>query len=533
MKGYTGYEKAAFCLLGLYLWGVLFFQGICADAEVSLLFSLILGILSGGIAGTVIWFSRKRWDFSAVQEYSRGGGATAACTMVTFLVYFTYFAAQSPGGISPDVINQYHQGIGETAYNDWHPVLHTLLFFTLPLKFGGGRGLDRIVFLQILYFCLAFGYLLHTLNKNRCPRGVVAFLCVYVWLNPMLATYLAYPWKDIAMTIFGIVLTGQYIQISCSHGMWLGKRWNRIVFAAVAVICTYMRHNAILFTAPMVLLALFCSVRERKVRAQTAVWLAVGMCLVKLLYAGIGVEKPDQRVVETVGLPATIWCNVMQEAPDALPEDTQAILYKIAPPEAYADQYQAGSFNSIKWNEGVNLEALDGLSYAQVAKITYQCFRYAPLPAIEAFGKLTGMVYVLDNRCKYMGVYTGDELRTNTFLQQITHFGFSGIGPIFFGSIGVQMLCMLIAAMAALARGRKSFVHILPLFCYNFGTMLLLSGPDYRFFLVNLPLWIPVTWLVAQDTSQLPIQNSARNASSEKPRRKISGILDTIVKYPK
>lgn len=514
MKRCNGYEKAAFALLWLYLWVVFFFQGICVDAGFSLAFLALLGALSGASAAGVVWLSRKQWPFSAVQQTTHSARLAAAGTLLTCAFYLVYFLAQYPGGSTPDVWNQYQQAIGEAAYSDWHPVLHTLLFFTLPLKLGGSLGL--IVFLQMLYFCLAFGYLLYVLCENGCPRAVLAFLCIYVWFHPILITYLAYPWKDLGMTIFGMLLMGQYIQVLCSRGEWLRRRRNLLAFAVVTVCCSYMRHNAILFTLPMVLLALFYGVRERKLRRWAAACIVVGMCLVKLLYAGLGVEKPGERVLETVGLPATIWCNVMQKSPDALPGEAQELLYRMASQEAYETCYQTGSFNSIKWSGQMDLTVVDAMSYAQVAKLTFQCFRYAPIPSMEALCKLTGLVYTLDNmgggfmRAEIgdnpWGIHSANNPAANKFLRQVAQFGSSGAGTIFFGSIGLQMLCMLIAAMAALARGRSAFVHILPLFCYNFGTMLLLSGWDYRFFLPNLTLWVPVIWVIAQDTKKLPGQ---------------------------
>ena len=52
---------------------------------------------------------------------------------ISFFVLFIYYAAYFPGAFPTDSIAQYQQVI-TGKYSDWHPVLHTLFSFWLPLK---------------------------------------------------------------------------------------------------------------------------------------------------------------------------------------------------------------------------------------------------------------------------------------------------------------------------------------------------------------------------------------------------------------
>ena len=127
---------------------------------------------------------------------------------------------------------------------------------------------------------------------------------------------------------------------------------------------------------------------------------------------------------------------------------------------------------------------------------------------MEALAKLTDQVWgivgsewpaaVTIDENKY-GIAAAPVPGIDGFVHQIQSLYSVGVGRVLFGSIGMQLLAMLAAALLLLAKRRTAFVHIIPLFCYDFGTMLLLSGPDYRFFLLNIPLWMPVLFVMLKD----------------------------------
>ncbi len=252
-------------LLMIYVYIVFFLQTIKSADDISLVVAMALMPLSGTIVFFLFYLYEQLYekDFHDARVMSNKNYLIRFCLLfiITFAFYMMYFGAQYPGGMSPDTVSQYSQALSGD-YSDWHPVLHTLIFFTFPLSTGHRLGL--IVFLQLVYFCMAFSYLVMTLFKNGCSGKIIGLLCVYVWVNPYLATYLMYPWKDIGLTIFATLLVAYYIQIVISKGKWLDSNTNIVLFAVVSVISGYMRHNAILFVLPMILIVLFYVVKERK-----------------------------------------------------------------------------------------------------------------------------------------------------------------------------------------------------------------------------------------------------------------------------
>ena len=505
--------KLSTILLWMYLWILFVMQAISIDTEMTILFGLFLGILALVTSAVTLKILIKIIPILKLERENHHSCLVGVVvTAITFLVFEGYLAGQYPGGMSPDNVSQYSQALGETAYNDWHPVLHTLIFFTLPLRTG--RRLGFIVFMQLIYFSLAFGYLCYALYKNRCPKLFLAFLCIYTWVNPFMATYMMYPWKDIGLTIVATLLMGFYIQIICTNGEWLQKKINLTFFSVIAVVCSYMRHNAILFVLPLTMLVLFYGLKSWKIRIAVVLVMVSAFSLVKITYAALDVQKPNSRVLETVGLPVTIWCNVMQKNPDSLPEKTQEVMYRLASPEAYINNYSTGSFNSIKWSGQMDTAAIDNFSYGEVIDYTVQCFVYAPTASLEALAKLTDMVWAVDGKDEPItptvtenswGIEKKPFSNAEILMNQMKTFFSAGFGKILFGAIGFMLLAMVIVALALLAIGRSSFLHILPLFCYNFGTMLLLSDADYRFFLLNLPLWMCVIFVMIQDKKKINI----------------------------
>ncbi len=454
---------AAFIILWLYTWIVFMLKAIKIGADITWLYAAFWGIFSAGISIFAFYILNKLMWFK-FNEQTPSKKECILCWIYAFLITFIFVMIF------------------------WGPQL----FYKLPLLTGHGLGL--IVFLQLLYFCLAFSYLIYVLYRNGCPKWLLIISCVYIWINPFYINEMMFPWKDHAFTIFAILLVAYYIQIIASKGVWLQKKTNILLFSIGAVVCTYMRHNAILFVAPLVIIALLYVPLKRSIKIGIVLSLLVGCVFVKGLYSYLNVAEPSGRTLETVGLPATVWCNVMQKNPDALPKETQEVMYGLATPEAYKEIYKTGNFSSIKWT-GIDKLKVDDMSYKEVLNYTWQCFRYAPKESIEAVAVLTSMVWQMGR----MG-----SLQSVGFNIKQWVISLFGLAKDMFSSFGIMIWILLAVGLALFAKGRMAFMHIIPLFCYDFGTMLLLSGPDYRFFVLNTSLWIPLILLMYMDKTMLP-----------------------------
>ncbi len=294
------------------------------------------------------------------------------------------------------------------------------------------------------------------------------------------------------------------------------------------ILCSYMRHNAILFTGPLVLITLVYLSRFHYRKTCISILLATAILFagVKGLYVCLDVQQPWYRKLEKIGVPLSIWSNVIYSNPSALPEETQESIYQLIPADLQDIYTVDTGFNSIKSMDLVDYGSIDAISYWDILKVTLQCFRYAPQETLEALAKLCDIVWEIDIPVSPMDVSIVDnnyEIQSQPisdaalFVSQLKTLLGSGLLGTLLGSIGFELFIFIILGAVFLSGNRMAVLHLIPFFCYDFGTMLLLTGRDYRFFLFNIPLWIPVIFLMFHDREKfnfsLPSFRSSSNAS--------------------
>lgn len=478
-----------------------------------------LGVLAaaGVIVFALSWLIMPRLGAVFIRG-SRGRGSRVVFVVVFVLMFYVlsvYLQAYNPGAASYDTIVQYGQGLGLAPLSNWHPFLHTLLFFKLPLSLGG--DLYLIVFIHNVLFSLAFAYMVQTLWYWRCPIWLIILTCAPLIVSPVVASHLMNPWKDMALSICTLVLVSYAIKIACTRGKWLQSPLNMVLFAFLLILATFMRHNAMLFTIPfgLIVMVRFCGWR---LRAALTGLFGLFLACYAALYIGLGVQKPDQRTVETIGMPLTIWSNVMRDNFYALPWATRTDILSLASREVY-ERYETGSFNSIKSlrEEPGNphspylfkREEADELTYQQVIDYTLQCFAYAPKESLEAFVALTHQVWGVDGAYGQAdvsihendyGIRPHHDIPTLQWLKALRISLMTPVANMIFGCVGLDFIILLFVGMSMLSRARRSAVWVLPVACYNLGTMFMLSGYDYRFFFYLIPLWPGLLFLMMRDT---------------------------------
>ena len=413
-----------------------------------------------------------------------------------------WFIAYYPGAFSPDSIYQYSQAVSG-VYDDWHPYWHTLIFFTLPLKITGQTA--SIVLLQIIYFAIGLGYLGLVIYKIAGLKFAIISL-LYILLNPYTSHILLYPWKDVGFAIAGLVSLTMAIDYYFFREEWTGKWWRFIFWGLVMANATLFRHNAILFILPLILALLFHMQKRQWLQLFISFLMVVFLVKVPLLHI-LNVGEAQRRVVEIVGLPMTIIGNVVKETPEALDEEMSEFVYSIASQEQWEEKYQTGDFNSIKWQ--VDLTPINDAGIWKVLKIVAKCFIRSPCESLMAFFSLTDMVYGLEGDVEgdvgwsiveniYGITYTGNkELSEGLDSYSIL---FTNSIWRYFKHIGSALLFMLGAILAKIEFNRwedwKRFFLTVPILVYDFGTMLLLSGADSRFFYITF-LVCPVIMIYA------------------------------------
>lgn len=512
----------AFVLLVLYVEFVIFGQntvltigsGYAQDtiprfSDLPLLLDILLAAAAVPLC-FIFLLAVSKWKISGEDRRAKERGNPrdrllfAAMVWVwTFAVFLLCLKAYWPGAFSGDSIDQYRQAYSG-RYNNWHPVLHTWLFFRLPLQiFHGPEG---IVPAQILWFSLAVAYLFYVLYASGCPKAFLICGWIYIVANPNTLFIMMIPWKDPAMTIFSTVMFAQLVRVYLTKGGWLKKWYNLAAFSVFAFLTMEVRHNAVLLVAPVfvILICFFGSVRKRTLLSALAVLLA-HLLVQGPVFSLMKISLSDDQTVETMGLPMTVLSDIYVQDRSAFNAESGAFMDSLTAEENWGN-YTLGNFNSIKWS--CVFSHIEKAGVKNILRYTADAAMERPDLAWKAFCLLTGQVWQADGGSGwdigYPGIadnpygirYRGDDSLRNAFIVYATFVSACSMKYLF-RYTGVTILVLLLLAVGNLGDGNlcRSFLVLAPM-AYDFGTMLLLSGPDFRFFHFNFVIVVPLIYLL-------------------------------------
>jgi hypothetical protein len=457
-------------------------------------------------AGTLLWlpvvFLCAFWGLLWVSHLRLGTRLTAARAMLKPWVFVggaglalfilgAYLLAADPGGVTVDSAVQWTQALTGTFVN-WHPAFHTLLLRLISFV---KTDYTFAVAVQCGLYSLAFGYLLATLRAwgvRALPLFVMGGL---VTASPIVGNTMMYLWKDNFMTIGVVVLTAQAVNLFAGRGAWLARWPNALAFGLALACTTLVRHNALLFSVPLLLCALFtCRAQWKGGLTALAAMLATLALVLGPLYAALHVVYPQNGVEEAVGVPMTVICDVRKAGGQGLDAETRAFTDRMADSAGW-DAYQPHNYNSIKFGATRGLIAHTDL--ATILRMAASAAKSAPQVAFQAVNGVTDLVWGLaDEGAANVKVRNSGDLASlpkslpprmpgPALLVNAVIAPPLSIGPVswYVGNIGVSFALMLICALTALRRfGPRALLLCMPVLLYNLGTMCVLCGPDARFF---------------------------------------------------
>ena len=474
-------------ILGGYghMWATTFLACLVVAAAISLVVGaalLQLGMLVRRKVGQLAYVPRSPAWTDRV--------ALFLCGLVPLLVWW---AAFFPGCFSEDSINQLTQALSG-SYVDWHPTIHTVLVYRLPLALTGGAVWSIILF-QLVALACALTYAGTTLMRVA-PRWIAYGFVLVLALSPVTGIISVYPWKDVSFAIVALVMTAQAVRIRCSDGAWLRSPLCVLGLALTCALCCLLRHNGVLLVVPLMVVVAVLPVDRRRLAVAAALALSIVVMVRGPLYTLLGVASPGQRAIETLGMPLSALGSVMQDDPEALDADTKSLLLEALPREAWDSfNYQRG-FNSVKWNDQMDLDVLDrqGLGLLGMAA---RALLASPTAALRSPLALLSMVHLPAEEV-FWGV--GPELVENDLGLAWTGFAplsellvtlltssYTGLLSIPLWHVGViEVLLVLVLALGG--RRVPEVLLVLPLLLYDVGTSLLLTGVDFRFFWLTYPV---------------------------------------------
>lgn len=425
-----------------------------------------------------------------------------------------YWMAFYPGGFNLDAYGQWLQAHGQLQYDDWHPILSTLL-----IQFCASIC-DRFEFcilMQLICFSLAVAWLLKSLEKAGLSTWILLVVALFIGLSPSIGLNTICLTKDVQFTIVLTSLSAANIEMIRTKGEWLNSWVHVIIIVVLSTFACLIRHNGALFVIPMLLIGLLSFSCKRK----QYILIVVATVLLTVVFKGPVMKKmdvlPHDNVVgEAVGVPMGIMGNAMVNHPEKLPDDVHSFLTDIAPQKEWEKEYIPGEWDSCKWSfSDGSLFQNDSLRH--ILSLTYKTILACPGDAYQSFRLNTRIVwepfvtdlswipdwYIAENSI-------GIEKRPNMTIQRACNRLISitkvpGLNMMTWNTGFQMILLFLMFAITGFKNKLRLTLMFIPLVVYNLGTMLFLAGPNQRYFYCTSVLFVPIILsMLINDRPDLP-----------------------------
>ncbi len=288
-----------------------------------------------------------------------------------------------------------------------------------------------VVLFQIVEYSAVLAYMFYVLLRYGGKR-IAVLSFIYIMLNPVTGNMAVCPWSDMTFAMFAVLLMTLGLQIHMTDGKWLGSKAALPFFVLVIVAATFISARGILFTVPFLIAVLFHVDRKRKIKL--IIFFVIGIAIIKICYYSVNPYATGiwNYEAEQVQLPAT------------------------------AEELASKEF----------MYGIDG-------KVTWGLY---PNTAENELG------------------LTLKENSVQTALRKYTEYTWSSrIFKYFFWFAGINNLAIITVILSKYKFGKrenwKKILLAFPILCYNFGTMLLATQYDFRFFYMNFPVF-PVILII-------------------------------------
>ena len=417
---------------------------------------------------------------------------------ISLLIFCSYYIYIFVIGTfeSSDTRSQWRQVL-ECNFDDWHPVMHT---FSLYLLYK----ILRFHFLVVLFFVALFshacGWLFVTLRHFKYHKNWCVIVLVLICLSPVTLTLLRVLWKD---TAFGISVL--YISVFLVH-LWHngGKElrwWHWTAFGFLLFYASFVRHNGFFFTVPILVFIPFV-VKKRKERRRLVLFsVLIFGCLAiyvetRYYLKSCGIIHQWAKVQsfsEAVGIPMCMMSRVMVYHPERMPRDAHNFMLTIFSQNEWK-KYYGGDFNSVKFSSLNSYNAFLKVKPKKFISMFVRTTIASPGCSLNALIHTTSLSidpFWCNDISQYMYVYGKTDNGFFTKIMILMPWGWLFLAP---GFIILQLI--VLGTYAFLKHGYRVLLMITPFIAYTWGTSLLLSGWDHRYFWGILIGGIPIILLL-------------------------------------
>lgn len=435
--------------------------------------------------------------------------------IIILIGQIVFWLGYFPGGFNLDAYGQWMQAHNDLSLNDWHPFVSTLIIkFIIKIL----DSFAFYIFFCILMYALSSSLIVYELSKHGLKHAWIWFLTLYYSISPAICLQNICLTKDVQFTIIFNFMFWMLLKIFFSKGKWLTNKSNIVCMSILCTLLIFVRHNGVLFVAPLLLVILILYVKEKASILKIILLVICLSLIIKIpISKGLRVEPHDNVIGELVGVPMSIMANALVNDNENIPEAVHAFLNEIADDNEWKNHYIVGEWDSCKWEFGgtdlLNEVSLYNILHHTIhTAISCPATTYQSLKAntritwetFETFKEWIPIVYVEKNN--YGITSNGIEaLRKTTNI--ILNFSMLFPISILLWNIGFQSVIILLAYFVFQKKiDNHILLLIIPLLVFNIGTTLLLAGPNYRYFYHTEIVFIPIFFLLFYDDKIEEIQ---------------------------
>ncbi len=414
--------------------------------------------------------------------------------------------AHYPGVISPDVVGQYKQALNN-SYTNWHPVMHTLIMFKLPLLFYEGLISPVIfqcflIFIILLYFC-------HFCRRNFLSFKQTCGVLLLIVLNPLFLRFSVTLWKDVIYSWSIFLVTLFIINIILSNGEWLQKNTNKIWLIIGSLPILLFRHNGIVsFALIFIGLAIFFAKWRKYALISLFTILIANFIITGPVYKSFKIDNRTGGKSEMIGLVMGQISYYYYNSSSSFTEDELAVLNDVTPLVNWKKYYNPRNFNFTKYTSDNYTKKVEK-NFSALMKIWLTHSLKSPAKFTKSFLNMTSPLW--ETRSQFMtNAYImyeekdkladkGDFKETSDlFLEQVvTYNNVITNTPLrwLFVDIGGGLVLILTALALVLRKTKWNLKYTFPFWIVlsnTFVIMLLITGEEYRFVYAQAICVIPL-----------------------------------------
>jgi hypothetical protein len=411
---------------------------------------------------------------------------------ISLLVVIVYLPLIWYGMLStPDMVKQWDQVVGRIHVDDWHPVMHTCFIWIAALV---GKTITGVAIVQLCVFALLLGRLYVVFEKYNYSRGMSVAVIAVAAFNPLSMSLFRLLLKDSAFALAGLAVTIGLIHVFETRGDWL-KGWRILSLAICLTMVSFLRHNGFFYTLPLVVF-LPLSVSRRNIKrvflclVLTGVFCSTYLTARELLTRhGVIQPRPStQGFAESVGLPMCVMAECYISNPEKVPFDVKEFLSSFGDRNFWVTSYK-GDFNSVKWRSMDSGSKICMVGKRRFFGMLWRTIKANPRAARRAFLHVTSIAWAPfpdSISCWIFPIAPGHHSFLKCFNWYREMMLRSSWGMLLTAPGSYLLLVILSFCYGIIRKGVRVCVLAVPLMCYQFGTMLLLTGMDYRFFYITV-----------------------------------------------